>query len=89
VRSCSDLVFITDVPGVMVGKKTLERLTVAEAKGLIADGTISGGMVAKMESVFEALDGDVPRVHVIQWQGPETLRQIVTGEKIPGTSFYS
>jgi acetylglutamate kinase len=86
---CSDLVFITDVPGVMVGKKTLERLTVAEAKGLIADGTISGGMVAKMESVFEALDGDVPRVHVIQWQGPETLRQIVTGEKIPGTSFYS
>jgi acetylglutamate kinase len=86
---CTDLVFVTDVPGVMVGKKTLERLTVAEAKGLIADGTISGGMVAKMESVFEALDGDVPRVHVIQWQGPETLRQIVTGEKIPGTSFYS
>ena len=32
-------------------------------------------MVAKMESVFEALDGEVPRVHVIQWQGPETLRQ--------------
>jgi acetylglutamate kinase len=85
---CSDLVFITDVPGVMVGEKTLERLTVAEAKGLIADGTISGGMVAKMESVFEALDGDVPRVHVIQWQGPETLRSIVTRKQIPGTSIH-
>jgi acetylglutamate kinase len=86
--ACTDLVFITDVPGVMVGQKILTQLTVDEAKSLIADGTITGGMVAKMESVFEALAGQVPRVHVIQWQGPETLRHIVTGEKIPGTSFH-
>jgi acetylglutamate kinase len=84
---CTDLVFVTDVPGVMVGKEIRYHLTVAEAKGLIADGTISGGMVAKMESVFEALDGKVPRVHVIQWQGPETLRSIVTHKQIPGTSI--
>jgi acetylglutamate kinase len=85
---CTDLVFITDVPGVMVGKEIRASLTVAEARRLIADGTITGGMVAKMESVFEALDGQVPRVHVIQWQGPETLRRIVTGTKIPGTSIH-
>ena len=85
---CTDLVFVTDVPGVMAGKEIRSRLTVAEAQGLIADGTIAGGMVAKMESVFEALEGNVPRVHVIQWQGPETLRRIVTGEKIPGTSIH-
>jgi acetylglutamate kinase len=85
---CTELVFITDVLGVMAGKEIRSRLTVAEAQGLIADGTISGGMVAKMESVFEALEGKVPRVHVIQWQGPETLRRIVTGEKIPGTSIH-
>jgi len=84
---CTDLVFITDVPGVMVGKEIRASLTVAEAKQLIADGTITGGMVAKMESVFEALEGAVLRVHVIQWQGPETLQGIVTGEKIPGTSI--
>ncbi|MFO7707288.1 MAG: acetylglutamate kinase [Desulfobacterales bacterium] len=83
---CTDLVFITDVPGVMVDGKMLPRLTVVEAKGLIADKTISGGMVAKMESVFEALDGKVPGVHVIQWQGPDTLRSIVTHKQIPGTS---
>jgi acetylglutamate kinase len=85
---CTDLVFITDVPGVMVGKEIRASLTVAEAKRLIADGTITGGMVAKMESVFEALDGQVPCVHVIQWQGPETLRRIVTAAKIPGTSIH-
>lgn len=86
--ACTDLVFITDVPGVMVEKKMLADLTVAAARRLIADGVITGGMVAKMESVFEALAGRVPRVHVIQWQGPETLRSIVTGEKIPGTSIH-
>jgi acetylglutamate kinase len=84
---CTDLVFITDVPGVMAGEEIRASLTVAEAKSLIADGTITGGMVAKMESVFEALAGSVPRVHVIQWQGPDTLRRIVSGEKIPGTSI--
>ena len=67
---CTDLVFVTDVPGVLVGGDMVPSLTAAEARGLIANGTIKGGMVAKMESVFEALDGRVPRVHVIQWQGP-------------------
>jgi acetylglutamate kinase len=85
---CTDLVFITDVPGVMVEKKILTELTVAEARSLIAEGTITGGMVAKMESVFDALAGNVPRVHVIQWQGPETLRSIVTRKQIPGTSIH-
>jgi acetylglutamate kinase len=85
---CTDLVFVTDVPGVLVDGKMVPDLTVAQARGLIADGTIKGGMVAKMESVFEALDGKVPRVHVIQWQGPETLRSIVQRKQIPGTSIH-
>ncbi len=38
-----------------------------------------------MESVFEALAGDVPRVHVIQWQGPETLR--ASSQAIPEPSL--
>jgi acetylglutamate kinase len=86
---CTDLVFVTDVPGVMVAGEIQPRMSVDRARTLIADGTITGGMVAKMESVFEALDGRVPRVHVIQWQGPETLQRIVTGEKIPGTSIHA
>jgi acetylglutamate kinase len=86
---CTDLVFITDVPGVMVNREVIAALTVAEAKDLIAGGTITGGMVAKMESVFAALDGHVPRVHVIQWQGSGTLRSIIRGAKIPGTSIHA
>jgi acetylglutamate kinase len=84
---CSDLVFVTDVPGVMAGGAPQACLTVAQARELIADGTIQGGMVAKMESVFEALAGRVPRVYVIEWQGPETLMKIVRRESVPGTCF--
>jgi len=82
---CTDLVFITDVPGVMVDEEIRLSLSVEEAKSLIADGTIKGGMVAKMESAFEALRQNVPRVHIIQWQGPDTIHSIVNRQSTAGT----
>jgi acetylglutamate kinase len=86
---CTDLVFVTDVPGVLVDEQTRASLTVKEAQTLIADGIIKGGMVAKMESAFVALDQDVPRVHIIQWQGPDTLRSIINRKSIAGTIIQS
>jgi acetylglutamate kinase len=82
---CTDLVFITDVPGVLVDDEIRSRLSVQQAQSLIADGTIKGGMVAKMESAFDALYQDVPRVHIIQWRGPESLHKIIKGEPDTGT----
>jgi acetylglutamate kinase len=70
---CTDLVYLTDVPGVCVGEETKRCLTVQEAGRLIADGTIKGGMVAKMESAFEAVRGNVARVHITRWEGPKTF----------------
>jgi|TARA_B100000315_G_scaffold124371_1_gene114402 acetylglutamate kinase len=82
---CTDLAFITDVPGVLIDEQICRSLTIYEAKTLIAEGTISGGMVAKMESTFEALEKKVPRVHITQWQGPDTLQSIIEGECKNGT----
>ncbi len=84
---CTDLVFITDVPGVLVGDQIQPSLSVQEAQSLVADGIIKGGMVAKMESAFEALNQSVPRVHIIQWQGPHTLRNIIQGKSKSGTTI--
>lgn len=84
---CTDLVFITDVPGVLVDERICPLLTVQKAKRLIADSMIKGGMVAKMESAFEALDNNVPRVHIIQWQGPRTLQNIITEDSATGTTI--
>jgi len=83
---CTDLVFITDVPGVLVDDQTRASLTIKEAQTLIAGGIIKGGMVAKMESAFEALDQGVPRVHIIEWQGPPTLQKIVQQQCCAGTT---
>ncbi len=86
---CTDLVFITDVSGVLVGNEIRSSLSVQEAQALIAQSIIKGGMVAKMESAFEALNQNVPRVHIIQWQGPDTLRNIINQESIAGTTIQS
>jgi len=82
---CTDLVFITDVPGIMAHEETRPSLSVHEARCLIAEGIIKGGMVAKLESAFEALRKKVPRVHIIQWQGPDTINDIVNGQPTAGT----
>ena len=83
---CTDLVFITDVPGVLIDNQTRSSLSITEAQTLIAEGVIKGGMVAKMESAFQALNQDVPRVHIIQWQGPRTLQEIVQQRCSTGTT---
>lgn len=60
------LLFLTDVPGVL-GKdgKLIKQLSVAKARELIADGTISGGMIPKVETCIEALDQGVEGVVIL------------------------
>jgi len=84
---CTDLVFVTDVPGVLVDDEIRPSLSIQKARALIADGTIKGGMVAKMESAFEALHQKVPRVHIIQWHGAQTLPNIIRGKPETGTTI--
>ena len=51
---------LTDVPGVLDrDKKLVHELTLEEAERLIGDGTISGGMIPKVETCLEAVDGGV------------------------------
>jgi len=85
---CSDLVYFTDVPGVKSGEELLNSLTITEAKQLIDLGIIRDGMVAKMESAFEALRGHVERVHITCWQGKETLQNIINNNSLSGTTIH-
>ncbi len=50
------LLFLTDVEGVLDNdKKLIKELSVDEARKLIADGTINGGMIPKVETCIDAL----------------------------------
>src|SRR5947207_960331 len=60
------LLLLTDVPGVLdKSKKLITDLSVRDARKLIADGTISGGMIPKVETCIYALDPGVEGVVII------------------------
>ncbi len=60
------LLLLTDVPGVLDRSNTLIReLSVNDARRLIADGTISGGMIPKVETCIYALEAGVEGVVIL------------------------
>ena len=68
------LLFLTDVPGVLdKNGKLIKQLTAAEVKALIADGTIHGGMIPKVETCIEALDRGVEGVVILNGKTPHSV----------------
>ena len=68
------LLFLTDVPGVLDKKGELIReLTVKEAKALIKDGTVSGGMIPKVETCIDALSQGVAGVVIVNGREPHAV----------------
>jgi acetylglutamate kinase len=68
------LLLLTDVPGVLDKDKNLiEELSVADARRLIADGTISGGMIPKVETCIYALDQGVEGVVIMDGKIPHAV----------------
>lgn len=63
------LAFLTDIEGVYLDpndKKTLiSELSVSEARELIANGYIGGGMLPKLNNCIEAIEDGVSRVHIL------------------------
>jgi acetylglutamate kinase len=68
------LLILTDVPGVLDKSKVLIRqLSAGEARRLIADGTISGGMIPKVETCLYALDAGVEGVVILDGRVPHAV----------------
>ena len=60
------LLLLTDVPGVLDKSKSLiKQLSADDARRLIADGTISGGMIPKVETCIYALEAGVEGVVIL------------------------
>jgi acetylglutamate kinase len=68
------LLLLTDVTGVLdKRKRLLNDLTLAEARALIADGTIQGGMIPKIETCIEAVEGGVEAAVIIDGRVPHAI----------------
>lgn len=72
--SATRLLFLTDVDGVLDGDKNLmPELTVAKARALIADGTIAGGMIPKVETCIAAVEAGVEGVVILNGKTPHCV----------------
>ncbi len=68
------LLLLTDVPGVLdKDNKLLPELTVDQCRHLIADGTITGGMIPKVETCIYALDKGVEAVVILDGKVPHSV----------------
>lgn len=68
------LLLLTDVAGVLDRNGVLiPKLTVREARALIADGTISGGMIPKVEGCIDVVESGVEGVVIINGKVPHAV----------------
>jgi len=71
------LVYLSDVPGLLSNPKDpdslIQSVTRQEADAMIADGTISGGMIPKIRSAVDALNAGVRKVHFVDGRQPHAL----------------
>jgi acetylglutamate kinase len=68
------LLLLTDVTGVLgKDKKLIPELTVAEAREMIRNGTISGGMIPKIEGCIEVVEAGVEAVVIIDGRVPHCV----------------
>lgn len=83
------LMMLTDVRGVMDKDGTLiSELSIREARRLIKEGTISGGMIPKIETCLHALEHDTEAVHIIDGRLPHALLLEVFTHYGAGTMMY-
>lgn len=82
------LLLLTNVAGVFdKSKKLIKELTANETRRLIADGTISGGMIPKVETCIDALERGVEAVVILDGKVPHAVLLELFTELGAGTLF--
>ena len=78
------IIFLTDTPGVLDKEgKLISTLTEEKIELLKKDGTISGGMIPKVDACLEAVEGGVEKAHIIDGRVEHSiLLEIFTSEGI-------
>ena len=84
------LINLSDIDGVMNADRTrtYQRLTIPEAEELIADGTIVGGMIPKLESCLFAVTHGVLSAHIINGNREHNLLLELFTDNGVGTMIY-
>ena len=67
--SAEKIIYLTDIAGLRKdiddASSLIQRISVTDLGALIADGTISGGMIPKIKSCMQAVKGGVKSAHIL------------------------
>ena len=88
---CRKLAFLTDIEGVYLDPNDpstlLSKLFVKEAKELIDNGNVGGGMIPKLQNCIDAIEEGVSRVHILDGRIPHCLLLEIFTNKGIGTAI--
>lgn len=86
------LVYLSDVPGVLTDPENPQSLLTSlnpdDAGELIADGTVSGGMVPKVQRAVDAVSRGVESVHILDGRLSHSLLLEIFTEEGVGTLIH-
>jgi acetylglutamate kinase len=94
--AADQLIYLTDVAGVLDGERTLSAVACKDIERLVQLGVVSGGMVLKMEAAKRALEAGVRDVRIVGGSSPDALlrawraseNQVDDGaDAVPGTQI--
>jgi acetylglutamate kinase len=77
------LIYLTDVPGVLDGDRVLASITCQEVERLVQCHIVSGGMVLKLEAAKRAIEGHVREVRIVGGGAPDALLLAVRAAQTP------
>ncbi|PYT93370.1 MAG: acetylglutamate kinase [Acidobacteria bacterium] len=86
--SADQLIYLTDVAGVLDGERVLSAVACQEIERLVQSRVVSGGMVLKLEAAKRAIEGGVRQVRIVGGTTPEALLLASHAEEVacvPGT----
>ena len=93
--AADQLIYLTDVAGVLDGEKVFSAIACEEIERLVQSRVVSGGMVLKLEAAKRALEGGVREVRIVGGGSPDALLLVSraaensavddTADAIPGT----
>ncbi|MFN9719464.1 MAG: acetylglutamate kinase [Planctomycetota bacterium] len=89
--SAEKLIFLSDIPGILTDLKRpetrLSHVTATQVRALIADGTIAGGMVPKVEAALESLTSGVHKIHIVDASMPHSVLLEIYSDTGVGTEI--
>lgn len=87
------LIFLSDIPGILTDvsnpESRVSHMEARQVRGCIADGTIAGGMVPKVEAALDALDAGVRKVHIVDAAMPHSVLLEIYSDTGVGTEIVA